>query len=145
MATRLQGGQGRCDTELDADCARDIGLAALVDALAPEAADRPAIEQVLLKLCSDPEVIRYRQAVLEDLLNQPNLASRLGALLPAIKALAGYDRRWIKERNVLAEVAWRLGELETFVEIVQQLAAAFQEAGARSSPASRCRDAGPAA
>ena len=134
----FRAGEGACDTELDANCARDIGLAALLDALAPEPADRPAIEQVLLKLCSDPEVIRYRQAVLEDLLNQPNLAARLGALLPAIKALAGYDRRWIKERNVLAEVAWRLGELETFVEIVQQLAEAFAGAdpGTRQSQTS---------
>jgi len=128
-----RAGEAACGAELDARCVRDIGLAALVDALAPEAADRPAVEQVLLKLCSDPEVIRYRQAVLEDLLNRPGLAARLGALLPAIKTLAGYDRRWIKERNVLAEVAWRLGELETFVEIVQQLAAAFADAGPLTS------------
>ncbi len=114
-----------CGAELDAACARDIGLARLVDALAPETADRPAVRQVLLRLCRDPEVIAYRQAVLEDLLSRPGLAARLGALLPAIKSLAGYDRRWIKERNALAEVAWRLGELESFVEIMRGLSAAF--------------------
>jgi DNA mismatch repair protein MutS len=124
-----RAGQPACGAELDAGCARDIGLAALVDALAPEAADRPAVEHVLHNLCSDPEVIRYRQAVLEDLLNRPGLAERLSALLPAIKTLASYDRRWIKERNLLGEMAWRLGELETFVEIVQGLAAAFAGAG----------------
>jgi DNA mismatch repair protein MutS len=130
-------GDANQGVELNAGAARDIGLAALVDALAPEPADRPAIEKVLLRLCSDPEVIRYRQTVLEDLLKRPGLAARLEALLPKIKSLAGYDRRWIKERNVLVDVAWRLGELETFVEVVRQLAEAFREAGALESEALR--------
>jgi hypothetical protein len=39
-----RAGEATCGAELDAGCARDIGLGARVDALAPEAADRPAVE-----------------------------------------------------------------------------------------------------
>ena len=53
--------------------------------------------QLLSQLCQQPDVIAYRQDVLEDLLNDRPLRERLGQLLPSFEvryesAKAGYVR-----------------------------------------------------
>jgi DNA mismatch repair protein MutS len=116
-------------TPPDGDCVRDIQLENLITGLAIRSEDRRAVEQVLLTLCQDPAVIRYRQDVLEDFLGHPALTAGLADLLPRIDTVVRYSQRVTSDRNTLQEVIWRLGELESYVECVQGLAAAFAGAG----------------
>ena len=107
---------------LDQDCARDLELATLTAGLAPDNGDKGPIESILSNLCQDAEVIHYRQDVLQDILDNPEVAGRLADLMPAIVSLGSYGYRFARDRNTLQEVIWRLGELANYVECVQRLA-----------------------
>ncbi|HRQ41139.1 MAG TPA: hypothetical protein PLD25_24745 [Chloroflexota bacterium] len=100
---------------------RDLGLAAIVQAMCSHRLHREAIEEVLYRLCMDTAVITYRQAVLADLLRFPALAQTLQALLPRLDELTLFTYHPPVEGTTLHEVIWRTGELELLVECLQAL------------------------
>jgi hypothetical protein len=112
---------------LDAFGVNDLDLETVATAFAARREHRQLITKILLHLCDDPEVIRYRQDVLEDLSRYPTLAQGLKELLPQINALG--VNYYAKENDFtgLYEVSWRLGELENYVDCVGQIGAIFDE------------------
>lgn len=104
---------------------RDLGLAAILQAMCPHKLHREAMEAVLYRLCGDTAVITYRQAVLADLLHFPALAQTLRDLLPQLDELTLFAYRPSAEDTTLHEVSWRTGELELLVECLQLLHDAF--------------------
>ncbi len=116
-------------TPLDPNSARDLELSRTIGGLAARDEHRSSIERVLYDLCTDPDVIRYRQDILDDLLHHPDLVARLDQLLPALDSLAHHRVRVVKDPTVLHEVAWRAGELETIVDSVQGLNEIFARLG----------------
>lgn len=106
----------------DAALSDDLNLTPLVRALSLHPAYEAHVRNVLLALSSDPQVIAYRQAILADLLRTPTMVEQLQALLDEIIALEGYltAPQWGKQ-NLLRQVAWRLSELERYVETVVAL------------------------
>src|SRR5262249_54690923 len=88
------------------------------------------IAGVLAQLCADPLVIAYRQDVLADLLQQPELAAGFARLLPQLGELAnaGRGNRW-GDNLPLIQVAERLAELDGYVSCVEGLWAALESAG----------------
>jgi DNA mismatch repair protein MutS len=88
--------------------------------------------QLLSQLCQQPEVIAYRQDVLEDLLTDRALRERLGQLLPSFEVLADVssvpERFLPPGREALERIARRLGELELYVDTVRNLHDALQPA-----------------
>jgi hypothetical protein len=108
----------------------DLGLATIVRALDLDGRHGRFAAGVLAELSAGPEVITYRQDVLDDLLRLPNLAAAIGAALPQLGELAGAGRapRW-GERVPLIEVASRLAELDAYVSCVELLWAALDERG----------------
>ena len=107
---------------LTAEQAADLELETLVDALCLHASDHAWVSGLLGQLCSDPLVIGYRQGVLDSILDAPVIAARLESLLPRIDRLRQHHVPREKG-ELLHEVAWRLGELEIFLECVRELAA----------------------
>lgn len=123
---------------------RDLGLDKIVAALAPERKHQPFIEAILRHLTTDADIIRYRQAVLADLLAHPSLAQKLTDLLPTIDELASFSSDpFFPEKTVLHEVSWRLGELENLVICVTQLSRMLKSVGGnlRADGWQRLRDA----
>lgn len=110
--------------------ASDLDLPTIVTALCLDRYQVDDIRNVLTALCDDLDVIRYRQDVLQDLLEHPDFATQLANLLPAIALLDrfGYSAR--PGHTPLHEVVWRVGQLEAYVECVQRLNALFDESGA---------------
>jgi DNA mismatch repair protein MutS len=104
---------------------RDLGLAAIVQAMCSHALHREAIEKVLYRLCAETAVITYRQAILADLLRFPALAQTLHSLLPQLDELTLFAYRPSAEDTTLHEVTWRSGELELLVDCLQALHNAF--------------------
>jgi DNA mismatch repair protein MutS len=85
------------------------------------------IRDILMQLCEDPLVIRYRQDVVADLMDHPRLVAGLEELLPRIEKLGFYSRPH-REMIELYQVTWWLGELESYVDCVQAALRAFGEA-----------------
>lgn len=134
---------GGADVRLDEDAIRDLGLEAVIRALSPEQQQRQDIRKILLQLCSDPLVIRYRQDVVETLLRYPELEACFEDLTPRIAALseqASVARA--RDVPVLYRVIWQLSELEIYVESIKGLVDVFSAIGDLRSEGLRClRDA----
>jgi hypothetical protein len=102
--------------ELSAAAARDLGLDDIVAAFTPDRGHQKEIRALLSRLPRDPAVITYRQAVLEDLLANPELAERLASLLPVMDALFKPSYRSEREMTRLHELVWRAGELQNIID-----------------------------
>ncbi len=93
--------------------------------------------QILGQLSQNPEVIAFRQGVLEDLITDQPLRERLGQVLPGLEALS--DVSVVPEpyltpgREALGRIARRLGELELYVDTARELHDALQPESLRSA------------
>ncbi|RPI98332.1 MAG: hypothetical protein EHM39_08135 [Chloroflexi bacterium] len=110
---------------LTAATVSDLDVHRIVNALAEDYGYAVRIRDTLLNLCDDPAVITYRQNVLADLMENSALAERLAAVLPKISALDSWGFAEGPGQSPLHEVVWRVGQLETYVEVVQGLSDAF--------------------
>lgn len=68
----------------------DLNLSALIRHLSFAPQYEKLTRHLLLSLCTDEAVIRYRQAVLADMLRSPRLMIQLETALEAIETLEGY-------------------------------------------------------
>jgi hypothetical protein len=110
----------------------DLGLATIVRALDLDGRQGRFIANVLAELHTDPQVITYRQDVLDDLMRLPTLAAAIGAALPQLAELSGISRSSLwGERIPLLQVAGRLAELDSYVSCVELLGAALDAADER--------------
>lgn len=108
----------------------DLDLDTLTQAISPDARYTRFVRGLLADLSDDPAVIRCRQETLEDLLRVPALADRLAEVLDLLTALGRYMTTPQWQENPLRQVAWRLSELENYVDLVNRLNAMFDDAGA---------------
>ena len=102
--------------ELSSTAAHDLGLDEIVAAFASDREHQNEIRGLFSQLPRDPEVITYRQAVLEDLLAIPELAERFASLLPVIDSLFTAAHPLEREMTWLHDVVWRAGELQNIVD-----------------------------
>jgi hypothetical protein len=113
----------------------DLGLADLVRALALDRRYQPYTTRVLTALTIDPAVIRWRQGVLVDFVNNPALVDAIAGLLPR---LGGLGRRNTmlggRTRNLLLEVVDQLTGLELFCEMVERLGDALNRSALAAPP-----------
>jgi len=70
--------------ELSPGAMHDLGLDEIIAAFTSEREHQKEIRTLFSRLPRDPDVITYRQAVLEDLLANPDLAEKLASLLPGL-------------------------------------------------------------
>ena len=117
-------------SELSPAVWHDLGLEQVVSAFTANRDHQTVIRKILVRLIRNPEVLRYRQDILDDLLKHPELVDRLAALLPVIDSLTGYSFHLDRERglNLLHEVTWRLGELQNIVDSIEEIAKMLREA-----------------
>lgn len=99
----------------------DLNLRYLARMLALSKHYEKHIMNILLELTPDATTIRFRQAVLQDLLKQNDLMTGLQAVLDEIDMLEAYLNAPQWKENPLQQVAWRLSELSRFVDIVAAL------------------------
>jgi hypothetical protein len=106
---------------LDEHCIRDLDVAKIVTALSPVSRQKRDIEAIMLRLCSVPDVIRYRQDIVDDLLSRPELCTGFEALVPLLNELAYGRYREDRHTPNFHEVVWRLNELARLVEGIHSL------------------------
>lgn len=99
----------------------DLDLDTTIAALCDQPDQRDTVSRILRGLCQDADTIRYRQEVLEDLLGDRELAAGLERVLPELCRLTRYHLPRDKA-ELLYEVTWRLGELESYCDCIDRLA-----------------------
>ena len=121
-STRRDPGQPRMDRdsflELSPAAAHDLGLDEIIAAFTPDREHQKEIRNLFSRLPRDPVVITYRQAVLDDLLANPELVDRFASLLPVIDSLFEYRGTYRSHREMtwLHEVVRRTGELQNMID-----------------------------
>jgi DNA mismatch repair protein MutS len=112
----------------------DLGLDELVNSLSTDRRYSPYIRQALAALNTDAEVLRWRQAVMTDLLQNPALVESLLDLLPRFANLrqnTGMGNS--RQRNLLLETSDRLAELDIYTELVSDLHALLKNVPLKSA------------
>ena len=112
--------------ELDPAAAHDLRLEDLILAFAPERRHQKEIRELFSRLPRDPDVIAYRQAVLDDLLANPALVERLESLLPVMDTLFESAHPMEREMTWLHEAVWRAGELQNILDCFEGLGEILQ-------------------
>jgi len=107
----------------------DLNLRRLVRSISLNPQYENHVTNILLAFTTDVSVIRYRQKILNDLLNNPQLLEQLHVLLGEITTLEGYLTTPQWKENVLRQVAWRLSELQRYVDTVVALHKILNDAG----------------
>jgi len=117
----LWPGPERQSVRLGTAAAGDLALDRVAHAISPAGRYERPMREILYEMCTDAAVIRYRQDVLQDLIEGPELAAALRALLPSLADLApGGGKGW-KGDSPLMVVLERLAELESYVACVDRL------------------------
>jgi hypothetical protein len=138
------GGASRSRTAALSDsAAADLGIADLARAIAFEPRQEDRVRGILLALCDDVAVLTYRQDVLNDLMRNAALAEGLQTLLPSLNQLGFYGNPGRPNEPALQQTLFRLGELELYVDCVEQMRALLlaQGDGLRAEGLIRLRDA----
>ena len=120
---------GRDSTlELGPAAAHDLGLDEIIVAFTPDREHQKEIRKLFSRLPRDPDVISYRQAVLDDLLASPELAEKFASLLPVIDSLVEYRGAHLSHHEMtwLHEVIWRAGELQNMIDCLEGLDEIFR-------------------
>ena len=109
--------------ELSPAAAHDLGLDKIIAAFTPDREHQKEIRKLFSRLPRDPQVINYRQAVLDDLLANPELVERFTFLLPVIDSLVEYRGayRYHHEMTWLHEVIWQVGELQNMIDCLESM------------------------
>lgn len=112
----------------------DLDLIDIVEALSNGEERRERfVRSLLADLCTDAAVIRYRQDVLADLLDDDPLCERLRAVLRPLVDLARQRAHNPRDTWSLLRITERLAHLELYVDVALQLHAALAGATPRSA------------
>ncbi len=110
-----------------------MGLDVLISAFEVNARYAAYFRQIFSVLITDPAVIRWRQAVFDDFMQNPKLMEQITNLLPTLADLQmGHNLLGKRQRGDLLEVADRLSELEMYLNAVQSLFGMLDKASLRS-------------
>ena len=112
--------------DLDTATRHDLGIEHIVFAFTADREHQKVIHTLFSRLPRDPHVISFRQDVLDDLINHPELVERLKSLFPVIDSLARNSYPAQREMSSLHEVSWRVGELQNIIDSVEGLGSIFQ-------------------
>ncbi|MFO8063776.1 MAG: hypothetical protein R6V29_03985 [Spirochaetia bacterium] len=110
----------------------DLGLDLLAGELCDGALSRGRIDHALSHLPADGETVTYRRRVLADLAAAPELRNALEALLPKLRELTVFSRSAADTDSPLLQAIRRMGELELYVECIEDLCSAAHTAPSAS-------------
>jgi DNA mismatch repair protein MutS len=113
---------------------QDLGLSELALAMSYDRRYKNFVQQTLVALVSDPAVIRWRQAVLQDFLDHPKLVRAVEELLPSLASLSQNSALLGKrERSPLAQTSERLAELEIYIDAIEAIHKALTTTAVQST------------
>ena len=112
----------------------DLSLDKILDCITETDAEKKIIKDMMMKLESDPEVIRYRCDVFEDIFRFPVLREKLSDMLEQLEYLKTIGRTF-KDDSVapIWQLINRLKELETYADCITGIQQAFRKCNIKSA------------
>lgn len=101
----------------------DLGLDSVCRMLSDKVQEQNLILDVMSRICADPEVVRYRLDVFEDIYNNPAFRERMLEILDKIDFLRDYGsfRRDNEETSGTWDLVHRLEEIRDYIGYVEAL------------------------
>ncbi len=118
---RPRGATGVAPRTISAEAAHDLGLEAIARQLAKQNSSDSISLRLLTELPQSAEEIRYRQATVRLLWQDPELCTKLEHAHESLKELTLFGRTGQEAERPLMAAIWRLGELELYVDLVKLL------------------------
>ena len=116
----------------------DLGLSDLAHAMTHNSRYKAFIHETLAALITDPQIIEWRQSVLNDFANNPQLIDEFTEILPKLANLTTNNALFgNRRRSPLAQTSERLAELEVYVEAVDKIYHALKGATLTSDALTR--------
>ncbi len=112
----------------------NLGLDAIVSKVAQTPQEIPLLERVMTSLTADPGVARFRSDVFEDLLNYPEIRTRMTELLEKVKMFYDYgvvNRKAGDEAGVW-DLMHRLEEYHDYILTVEEIRKCLDQKELRS-------------
>lgn len=112
--------------QLSIQTQRDLDIGGLLANLEPERKNQADIDSIMSFSVTDADTLNYRLDVLEDLLKSPPLISAFETIAPILTQMSELRIPGGENKAGLFDVAWRLGELENYIDALEILRKAFQ-------------------
>jgi DNA mismatch repair protein MutS len=111
------------------EAAPDLELGEIARALSIHPRYTARILKILHTLTTDPNIILYRQDILEDLLKNPDFSNQLEKLLAQIDSFDHFAELGRKSDNQLHQVVYRMGELSNYLNCISMLCEMLTDLG----------------
>ena len=107
----------RCSVLSDS-AVHDLGLDAVCEKISDKPEEQHLILGIMSRFCGDPEVIRYRLDVFEDIYDNPDFRNRMLEILDKIDFLRDYGsfRRDYEESSGTWDLVHRLEEIRDYID-----------------------------
>ena len=115
------GAGGGAPGLLSADAVGDLELDRLAADMVHPGIGHGTIQNILTEAPTSLEAVAYRQDIVRDLWDQPDLAAALSRSIAKMQELTVYSRSATEGVAPLLESVWRLSELSLYVELVESL------------------------
>lgn len=105
--------------ELNDDCCNDLSLEYICSCLSKKEYDRNIIYDILKKIPSDSNVVKYRVDIFDDILRHPELRKNINTLLEQLEFLKSLHKHARdSEATSIWQIINRLNELDSYIDCV---------------------------
>ena len=126
---------------LSENACNDLSLDEILDFISETEAEKKILKRMTTELESDPEVIRYRCDIFEDILTYPQLREKINDMLEQLDYLKNFDRSF-KDESVAPvwQLVNRLLELEAYIDCISGIYNVLTDCPIRSEGLKRLRE-----
>ncbi len=126
---------------LSEDAFKDISMEYILEYISQSEHEKKTLKSMMMKLESDPEVIRYRCDVFEDIIKYPELREKLKEMLEQLEYLKGYEKTYKDDTNSSVwQLIDRTQELNVYVNCITGIAQALSEIPVKSEGLNRMKE-----
>lgn len=133
-------GKTPCFKTLSSEVCNDLSLDTILDNVAQSDAEKKMIKRMMTEIESDPDVIRYRSDIFEDILRYPGLREKIKEMLEQLEYLKTCDKAF-KDKSVAPvwQLVNRLLELGAYIDCIIGIHQALSQCAIKSAGLQRLK------
>ena len=111
---------------LSRKCIENLGIKQIAEEISYDERHYYTVRKLLVNLCDNTKVIKYRLDILEDFVENPKLINSFKGIFELIEQIRKYEKPEAKmENDKFVNIAWRLKMLDIYVECMEKLYTLF--------------------